>query len=93
MQWFAIGIDPLVRFLERRLQGILISSLPVLGPAYQGETMPLPPLQEHFKLMAYCDDLKPSISCMAEFKIIDEACSYFEKSSGCLLHRDPASGK
>ena len=46
--------------------------------------MPLPPLQEHFKLMAYCDDLKPSISCMAEFKIIDEACFYFEKSFGCF---------
>ena len=43
--------------------------------------------------MAYCDDLKPSISCMAEFKIIDESCSYFKRSSGCLLHRDPASGK
>ena len=72
MQWFAIGIDPLVRYLERRLQGILISSLPVLGPAFHGETMPLPPLQEHFKLMAYCDELKPSVSCMA-IKIIDEA--------------------
>ena len=34
--------------------------------------MPLPPLQEHFKLMAYCDDLKPSVSCMAEFKKTQE---------------------
>ena len=52
MQWFAIGIDPLVRYLERRLQGILISSLPVLRTAFQGETMPLPPLQEHSAIIS-----------------------------------------
>jgi hypothetical protein len=55
--------------------------------------MPLPPLEECFKLMAYCDDVKPSVTNMAEFKTIDEACTFFEKSSGCPLHRDPASGK
>jgi hypothetical protein len=55
--------------------------------------MPLPPLEERFKLMAYCDDVKPSVTSMAEFFTIDKACSLFEKSSGCKLHRDPSSGK
>ena len=32
MNWFAIGIDPLLVYLERRLQGILIYSLPTAGP-------------------------------------------------------------
>ena len=93
MDWFSFGIDPLLRYLERRLQGILISSLPVLGPSLKDELAPLPPLEERFKLMAYCDDVKPSITTMAEFYIVDQACSLFEKSSGCLLHRDPAAGK
>ena len=53
----------------------------------------MPPLEERFKLMAYCDDVKPSITTMAEFLTVDQACSPFEKSSGCLLHRDPAAGK
>ena len=29
MEWFGFGIDPLLRYLERRLKGILITSLPV----------------------------------------------------------------
>ena len=93
MEWFCFGIDPLIRYLERRLQGILISSLPVLGPSSQGEFYPLPPKEERFRLMAYCDDIKPSITNMAEFAIVDQACSLFEKSSGCQLHRDPAVRK
>ena len=93
MDWFSFGIDPLLRYLEKRLQGILISSLPVSGPSIQGEATPMPPLEERFKLMAYCDDVKPSITTMAEFLTVDHACSLFEKSSGCLLHRDPAAGK
>ena len=93
MDWFSFGIDPLLRYLEKRLQGILISSLPVSGPSTQGDTAPLPHLEERFKLMAYCDDVKPSITIMAEFTTVDQACSLFEKSSGCLLHRDPTAGK
>ena len=92
MQWFGFGIDPLLRYLEKRLQGILVASLPVLGPVQQGEKL-LPNLEERFKLMAYCDDVKPSVSTMAEFITINEACSLFERSSGCKLHRDPAAGK
>ena len=93
MEWFSFGIDPLLRYLERRLQGILISSLPVLGPSPKDERHPLPPLEERFKLMAYCDDVKPAITTMAEFSTVDRACTLFEKSSGCQLHRDPALGK
>ena len=43
--------------------------------------------------MAYCDDVKPAVTCMAEFLILDLACTLFENSSGCKLHRDPAAGK
>ena len=32
MFWFAVGIDPLLVYLEKRLTGIPITSLPVLGP-------------------------------------------------------------
>ena len=93
MDWFSFGIDPLIRYLERKLQGILISSLPISGPALLGDRTPLPPLEERFKLMAYCDDIKPSITTMAEFSTVDQACTLFEKSSGCLLHRDLSVGK
>ena len=55
--------------------------------------MPLPPMEERYKLMAYCDDVKPSVTCMNEFTIINTACTLFEKSSGCRLHRDTAAGK
>ena len=93
MEWFAFGIDPLLRYLEKRLTGILITSLPVLGPSLQGEVRPLPQLEERYKLMAYCDDVKPSVTSMSEFFTVDKACALFEKSSGCQLHRDPTSGK
>ena len=33
MNWFAIGIDPLLVYLEGRLQGILIHSLPTAAPS------------------------------------------------------------
>ena len=51
MDWFSFGIDPLLRYLDKRLMGILIASLPVSGPSLQGEMVPLPPLEERFKLM------------------------------------------
>ena len=52
MEWFGFGIDPLLRFLERRLKGILLTSIPVLGPSLQGDRAPLPALEERFKFMA-----------------------------------------
>ena len=93
MDWFCFGIDPLIRYLEKRLQGILIYSTPLQGPLLQGEKMPMAPLEERFIVMAYCDDIKPSVSSMSEFITVDKACSLFELSSGCKLHRDPASMK
>ena len=38
MFFFAFGIDPLITYLERRLTGILIFSLPVLGPVQASST-------------------------------------------------------
>ena len=93
MEWFAFEIDPLLRFLEKRLEGIPIITIPISGPVQQKEIWPIPPLQERFKLMAYCDDLKPSISSMSEFITVDNGCRIFEQASGCQLHRDPTAGK
>ena len=49
MEWFGFGIDPLLRYLEKRLKGILITSQPLLGPSLPGEPVPLPPLEDRFK--------------------------------------------
>ena len=85
--FFAYGIDPLITYLDRRLQGITIYSTPMLGPT------PLPPCKENFKLIAYVDDVKPAITAMHEFILVDQASLLFENASGCELHRDPSSGK
>ena len=92
MNWFAIGIEPLLHFLDRRLSGILMSSLPTSGPCLQNGIKP-EPLQERYKVIGYADDIKPSVSSMGEFTLINQAATLFERSSGCLLHRDPIPGK
>ena len=89
---FSYGIDPLLDYLEKRLQGILISSLPSHGPVQLGAA-PIPPLEERYKLIGYADDVKPAITSMQEFSIVDRAMGLFEGASGCKLHRDPASQK
>ena len=86
MEWFTFGIDPLITYLEKRLQGILIHSLPVLGPLPPPPAPPLPPVELRYKLIAYCDDVKPAITSMQEFILVDMAMTLFEKSSGCKLH-------
>ena len=48
---------------------------------------------ETYKLIAYVDDVKPSITSMNEFSVVDRGSALFEAASGCVLHRDPASGK
>jgi hypothetical protein len=93
MHWFAYGIDPLINFLDKRLKGILIHSLPQHGPSPDGVVGSLQPLEERYKVVGYADDLKPAITSMAEFLMVDSASALFERSSGCKLHRDPASGK
>ena len=93
MEWFAFGIDPLLIFLELNLSGILVSSVPVLGPVLEGESFPLPKKEERFKAMAFCDDVKPAICNIQEFHIADRGASLFEQAAGTRLHRDPLSQK
>ena len=92
MNFFSFGIDPLLVYLEKRLRGILIASLPVQGPVLQG-CSPLPSLEERYKVIGYADDVKPAITGMDEFSLVDLAMSLFERASGCKLHRDPATKK
>ena len=92
MFWFAYGIDPFLNSLISKLKGIPIYSLPVLGPTEEN-CAPLPPLVECYKAIGYADDIKPGITCMAEFLLVDKAAANFERASGCKLHRDPQAGK
>ena len=94
MFFFAFGIDPLITYLHNRLSGILITSVPLLGPVpanFQADR--LPPLEEHYKVISYADDLKPAITSMEEFQLVNDASALFEAASGCRLHRNPASQK
>ena len=92
MHLFSFGIDPVLVYLEKRLQGILISSLPLHGPVLLGSPS-LGHLEERYKVIGYADDIKPAITTMHEFTLVDTAMSLFEESSGCKLHRDPATLK
>ena len=56
MHFFSFGIDPLLVFLEKRLKGILVTALPVLGPVQEGHQQLLPP-EERYKLIGYADDV------------------------------------
>ena len=94
MFFFAYGIDPLITYLEKRLSGILITSLPQQGPVGEhSKSLALPAVEERYKVVSYADDLKPAIATMAEFTLVDQASALFEKASGCRLHRNPASQK
>ena len=54
----------------------------------------LPPfIYSEYTVIGYADDIKPGVSSMNEFNIINHAASLFERSSGCLLHQDPVAGK
>ena len=50
-------------------------------------------VKQMFKLVAYADDVKPAITSMAEFSLVDRACTLLERASGVKLHRNPDSGK
>ena len=91
MHLFSYGIDPLLHYLEKRLKGIFISSLPLHGPVLPGA----PPLviEERYKVIGYADDVKPAVTSYEEFILIDKAMALFESASGCKLHRDPATKK
>jgi hypothetical protein len=92
MFFFAYGIDSLISYMECRLTGILIYSLPVHGPVIkESNRRTFPPIEEHYRVVSYADDLKPAISSMEEFQLVDRASALFEAASGCRLHCDPAS--
>ena len=78
MGWFGIAIDPLLIFLENRLPGIPICSLPTLGPVTVHGISPAP-VKELYKVHGYADDVKPAVSTMAEFALVDKAASLFER--------------
>ena len=63
MELFSFGIDPLLCLLERVLQGILICSIPVLGPKPQHGPPP-PPVELRYKVIGYAEDTKPAITSM-----------------------------
>ena len=89
---FCYGIDPHLIWLDSRLKGIPIYRRPVEGPVQPTE--PFPPTEsEIFKVIGYIDDVKPAITSMHEFSVVDYGSSLFEKASGCVLHRNPSSGK
>ena len=92
MGWFGVAIDPLLRYLLRTLSGVPICSLPTIGPSLKDGTPPLP-VTEKYKVYGYADDVKPAVTTMAEFGLVDKAAKLFELSSGCALHRDPNTGK
>ena len=54
---------------------------------------PLMPFEERYKVIGYADDVKPAITSMEEFLLVDKAMALFEEASGCKLHRDPANKK
>ncbi len=93
MEWFAVGIDPLLIYLDQNLKGIPISSLPVLGPVMEGDSGPLPELEERFKVMAFFDDVKPTICSIEEFVTADTGASLFEEAAGKHLYCDPTTKK
>jgi hypothetical protein len=90
MHFFSFCIDPQLTFLDKRLQGILISSLPLSGLVGQP---PLTPLEERYKVIRYADDVKPATTSLSEFFIVDKAMQLFENASGCRLHRDHSTKK
>ena len=92
MNWFALGIDPLLVYLEKRLSGILISSIPTCGPSLRNGALPAP-VEERYTVYGLADDVKPAVCKISEFSIVDTAARLFEQSSGCRLHRDPEKGK
>ena len=53
----------------------------------------LPSLETRYVLYAYCDNLKPAISNLWEFLLVERVMTLFERSSGCKMHRTAASQK
>ena len=59
----------------------------------ENEAFPLKEYTHCYKVVGYCDDIKPAITTMNEFVTVDKGVKLFEDLSGCSLHRDPPSNK
>ena len=92
MQIFVISVNPLLQLLDRKLRGVTIYSMPVLGPVQENEDR-LEPLSRTEKQIAYVDDINPIITSVEEFMILNDCLTLFEFASGCKFHRDPHSQK
>ena len=53
----------------------------------------LPPLTTRYTLTAFCDDLKPAVTSIYEFRLVERVMKIFELSSGCKMHRSKESEK
>ena len=127
MELFSYWMDPILGYLERRLQGILVHSIPVLSPVLLPRPPPaprpappppipglpalppslpvirpprqlihhqiLPSLETRYILYAFGDDLKPAITNLWEFIVVERVMTLFERFSGCKMHRTAASQK
>ena len=51
------------------------------------------PLETSYILYAYCDDLKPAITSVWEFVLVERVMTLFEKAFGCKMHRTAESQK
>ena len=81
---FCYGLHPHLDWQENRLQGI---------PIYENILSISVPNKEVYKLIAYVDDVKPSITSMNEFSVVDRGSALFEAASGYQLHRNPGKVK
>ena len=50
-------------------------------------------METRYKIIAFCDDLKPAITSNYEFLLVERVMTIFELSSGCKMHRTPGSTK
>jgi hypothetical protein len=78
-----------------------IPGLPAVPPAPPASRPPrqvnnhpiLPGLETRYVLYAYCDDLKPAITNLWEFILVERVMTLIEKLSGCKMHRKATSQK
>ena len=92
MLLFLYNVDPVIIYLEKRLKGILLCKGPVHVPRLPDQP-PLPDKSDKYTIKGYADDLKPAITSMAEFVMVDNIVAEFEAASGCAIHRDPTMDK
>ena len=51
------------------------------------------PLVLSYKLVAFCDDIKPAVKSFDELIFIDDTMTIFQYAAGCALHRSEQNGK